>query len=278
MCRCCLSELHSTELGARNVWSINTLGTTPCYPAVYQRSRATGSTCWSSPALTSQLIFSIALSQRSNMYPCSSCWLLTGKRALTPNVITTPANIWLSTASKHNLSAHIVAAVEATNNAQKQKLFDLIASRFGPDLSGLTIGLWGLSFKPNSDDMREAPSIALIENALAAGATIKAFDPEAMDVCAELFGNESRLHYCANKEGAITGADCLAICTEWRNFWSPDFQEMKHLLKTPVIFDGRNLYDPIYLQRLGIEYFGVGRGLSAQINRGLTNETSGRGE
>ena len=126
----------------------------------------------------------------------------------------------ISTASKHNLSADIIAAVEATNNAQKQKLFGLITSRFGPDLSGLTIGLWGLSFKPNTDDMREAPSIALIENALAAGAIIKAFDPEAMDVCADLLGNESRLQYCATKEAAITGADCLAICTEWRNFWS----------------------------------------------------------
>ena len=166
--------------------------------------------------------------------------------------------------------------MEATNNAQKQKLFGLITSRFGPDLSGLTIGLWGLSFKPNTDDMREAPSIALIENALAAGAIIRAFDPEAMDVCADLLGNESRLQYCATKEAAITGADCLAICTEWRNFWSPDFQEMKHLLKTPVIFDGRNLYDPTYLQGLGIEYFGIGRGLPAQKNSSLPNEPSRR--
>ena len=180
----------------------------------------------------------------------------------------------ISTASKHNLSAHIVSAVEATNNAQKQKLFELITSRFGTDLSGLTIGLWGLSFKPNTDDMREAPSIALIENALAAGATIKAFDPEAMDVCAGLFGNESRLQYCANKEAAITGADCLAICTEWRNFWSPDFQEMKHLLREPVIFDGRNLYDPLHLQQLGIEYFGMGRGLAAERSRRLEDAAS----
>ena len=180
----------------------------------------------------------------------------------------------ISTASKHQLNASILAAVEATNTAQKQKLFDLITSRFGSDLSGKTIGLWGLSFKPNTDDMREAPSIALIKNALAAGATIKAFDPEAMDVCAGLFGNESRLHYCATKEAAITGADCLAICTEWRNFWSPDFQEMKTLLRTPVIFDGRNLYDPAYMQELNIEYFGIGRGLTGTLYSDLKNKIS----
>ena len=161
--------------------------------------------------------------------------------------------------------------MEATNNAQKQKLFGLITSRFGQDLAGRTIGLWGLSFKPNTDDMREAPSIALIENALAAGATIKAFDPEAVDVCAGLFGNESRLQYCATKEEAVTGADCLAICTEWRNFWSPNFHEIKSLLKTPVIFDGRNLFDPEYMQELHIEYFGIGRGLSARVSSNLAN-------
>ena len=182
----------------------------------------------------------------------------------------------ISTASKHNLSADIIASVEATNNAQKQKLFGLITSRFGQDLTGRTIGLWGLSFKPNTDDMREAPSIALIENALAAGATIRAFDPEAMDVCAGLFGNESRLQYCATKEAAITGADCLAICTEWRNFWSPDFQEIKSLLKTPVIFDGRNLFDPEYMQELNIEYFGIGRGLSARVSSNLANTALNR--
>ena len=182
----------------------------------------------------------------------------------------------ISTASKHRLGADILAAVEATNNAQKQKLFELVTSRFGSNLSGRTIGLWGLSFKPNTDDMREAPSKTLIENALAAGATIKAFDPEAMEVCASLFGDNSALHYCPTKEAAIDRADCLVICTEWRNFWSPDFYEMKSLLKTPVIFDGRNLYDPMYMARLGIEYFGIGRGLSTQKNSSLLDEPSRR--
>ena len=182
----------------------------------------------------------------------------------------------ISTASKHRVSAEILAAVESTNNAQKQKLFELITSRFGPDLSGKTIALWGLSFKPNTDDMREAPSRTVIENALAAGANIRAFDPEAMEVCANLFGNEARLQYCATKEAAITGADCLTICTEWRNFWSPDFQEMKALMKTPVIFDGRNLYDPVYMQELNIEYFGIGRGLTGQIYSNLKNKASRR--
>jgi UDPglucose 6-dehydrogenase len=179
----------------------------------------------------------------------------------------------ISTAEENQLGADILAAVEATNNAQKKKLFELITSRFGADLSGRTIGLWGLSFKPNTDDMREAPSIALIENAIAAGATIQAFDPEAMEVCAELFGDQTRLHYCPTKEAAITGADCLVICTEWRNFWSPDFQELKDLLKTPVIFDGRNLYDPAFMQELNIEYFGIGRGLTGQIYRSFKNKT-----
>lgn len=121
----------------------------------------------------------------------------------------------ISTAEENQLGADILAAVEATNNAQKKKLFELITSRFGADLSGRTIGLWGLSFKPNTDDMREALSIALIENAIAAGATIQAFDPEAIGVCAELFGEQTRLHYCHTKEAAITGADCLVIC--WSN-------------------------------------------------------------
>jgi len=182
----------------------------------------------------------------------------------------------ISTASEHHLGADILAAVEATNNAQKQKLFELITSRFGPDLSGRTIGLWGLSFKPNTDDMREAPSKTLIENALAAGANIRAFDPEAMEVCAKLFGDETRLQYCSTKEAAITGADCLVICTEWRSFWSPDFQEMKALLKTPVIFDGRNLYDPAYMQELNIDYFGIGRGLTGQIYSSQKEKTSRR--
>jgi len=182
----------------------------------------------------------------------------------------------ISTASEHHLGADILAAVEATNNAQKQKLFELITSRFGPDLSGRTIGLWGLSFKPNTDDMREAPSKTLIENALAAGANIRAFDPEAMEVCAKLFPDETRLQYCSTKEAAITGADCLVICTEWRSFWSPDFQEMKALLKTPVIFDGRNLYDPAYMQELNIDYFGIGRGLTGQIYSSQKEKTSRR--
>ena len=172
--------------------------------------------------------------------------------------------------------ASILTAVHDTNQRQKNKLAERVMARLGANLTGKTIAVWGLAFKPNTDDMREAPSRFLLENIWSCGGKVRAFDPEAMDVCADLFGNESRLHYCANKEGAITGADCLAICTEWRNFWSPDFQEMKHLLKTPVIFDGRNLYDPTYLQRLGIEYFGIGRGLPAQKNSSLPNKPSRR--
>lgn len=176
-------------------------------------------------------------------------------------------------AMEHSTDSQILSSVNAINQRQKRKVFDLITARFGTDLSGHTIALWGLSFKPNTDDMREAPSITLIEAILAAGGKIKAYDPKAMAACERILGKNPNIEYSATKEAAMACADCLAICTEWRNFWSPDFEEVKDLLRSPIIFDGRNLYDPGYMRELGIEYFGVGRGLSvrSEITRPGTN-------
>jgi len=158
----------------------------------------------------------------------------------------------------------ILAAVHAANENQKRKLSDRVLGRFGADLSGRTIAVWGLSFKPNTDDMREAPSRVLMESVWAAGGHIKAYDPQAMEVCAAIYGERNDLTYTPTKEDAIDGADCLVICTEWKAFRSPDFGDITARLKHPVIIDGRNLYDPAYLEELGIEYYGIGRGLSVR--------------
>ena len=167
-------------------------------------------------------------------------------------------------ASQHDVDAKILPAVHVTNENQKRKLFSLITSRFGGDLSGHTIGLWGLSFKPNTDDMREAPSTVLIDAILQSGGRVKAYDPQAMEACRALYGERAEIEYASNKEAAIAGADCLVICTEWKVFWSPDFEDIKSRLRSPVIIDGRNLYDPIMLGEAGIEYFAIGRGLSVR--------------
>ncbi len=158
----------------------------------------------------------------------------------------------------------ILTAVHAANENQKRKLADRVQSRFGADLSGRTIAIWGLSFKPNTDDMREAPSKVLMESVWAAGGQIKAYDPQAMEVCAGIYGERDDLTYTPTKEEAIDDADCLVICTEWKAFRSPDFGDITSRLKQPVIIDGRNLYDPAYLDELGIEYYGIGRGLSVR--------------
>ena len=167
-------------------------------------------------------------------------------------------------ARQKNTEANILPAVHTANENQKRKLFSILISRFGDDLSDHTIGLWGLSFKPNTDDMREAPSRVLMEAIWEAGGRVKAFDPQALEACKKLFGTREDLVYASTKESAIDGADCLVICTEWKAFWSPDFEEIKSRLSSPVIIDGRNLYNPSYMQELGIEYYGIGRGLSVR--------------
>jgi len=152
----------------------------------------------------------------------------------------------------------VLTAVEAANDAQKHVLTRKIGQRFG-DLKGRHFALWGLSFKPNTEDMREAPSRELIADLFAAGATVTAYDPVAMHETQRIYGEEPRLSYAENPMGALEGADALVIVTEWKEFRSPDFDTIKVKLKQPLIFDGRNLYDPKFVRGMGIEYFAIGR-------------------
>ena len=155
--------------------------------------------------------------------------------------------------------AALLQAVEAVNERQKHRLFEKLSAHFA-DLSGRTIALWGLAFKPNTDDMREAPSRVLLGSLWAAGARVRAYDPVAMPEARRLFGEHLGLHLCASALQALEGADALAIVTEWPEFRSPEFAEMRRRLKAPVIFDGRNLYDPAQMQGQGWRYYAIGRG------------------
>jgi UDPglucose 6-dehydrogenase len=156
--------------------------------------------------------------------------------------------------------ASILSAVEQVNNRQKTKLFEKIKAHFG-NLSGKTFALWGLAFKPNTDDMREAASRVLIEALWSAGARVRAFDPVAMPECRRIYGERADLKLCASSADTLKGADALVIVTEWREFRSPDFETIKATLSAPVIFDGRNLYDPAQMARAGFSYYAIGRGL-----------------
>jgi UDPglucose 6-dehydrogenase len=156
--------------------------------------------------------------------------------------------------------ASLLAAVEAVNERQKRILFDKISRYFDGALAGRTIALWGLAFKPNTDDMREAPSRVLMEALWAAGARVRAYDPVAMPETARIYGTRADLTLCGSAPEALDGADALAICTEWQEFRSPDFGRIKLTLGQPVIFDGRNLYDPGLVAGQGIRYFAIGRG------------------
>ncbi|MDP9064360.1 MAG: UDP-glucose/GDP-mannose dehydrogenase family protein [Pseudomonadota bacterium] len=159
--------------------------------------------------------------------------------------------------------ASILSAVESVNNRQKQVLFGKIKAFFG-ELSGKTIAVWGLAFKPNTDDMREAPSRVLMESLWAAGASVRAYDPVAMPECRRLYGDRPDLVLCKSGPEAVQGADALAIVTEWQEFRSPDFDYIKSALRTSVIFDGRNLYDPAHMARAGFGYHAIGRGKGSQ--------------
>jgi UDPglucose 6-dehydrogenase len=165
-------------------------------------------------------------------------------------------------ASGANFQAKILEAVEEQNEAQKGFLARKIRKHFGDDLQGRTIALWGLAFKPNTDDMREAPAVTVINDLIAAGARVQAFDPVAMPEAARMFSSQPALSLVSDANATLEGADALAIVTEWREFRSPDFDRIKTTLKHPVIFDGRNLYNPDLMKRLGFSYYGVGRGLA----------------
>ncbi|MBP8168106.1 MAG: UDP-glucose/GDP-mannose dehydrogenase family protein [Azonexus sp.] len=156
------------------------------------------------------------------------------------------------------ITLKVLTAVEEANDQQKHILSTKIKARFG-DLKGKHFALWGLAFKPNTDDMRDAPSRELIADLFAAGATVTAYDPVAMHETQRIFRDEPRLKYAENPMGALDKADALVIATEWKEFRSPDFAAIKQTLKNPVIFDGRNLYDPKSVRSLGIEYFAIGR-------------------
>jgi UDPglucose 6-dehydrogenase len=160
-------------------------------------------------------------------------------------------------AAQHGLDFALLRAAEEVNQRQKRLLPQRVKSYFGHDLSGRTFAVWGLAFKPRTDDMREAPSQVVIEELLAAGARVQAHDPEAMENARRIFGN--RISYHRINYDAVEGADALLILTEWNEFRHPNFQRIKTALKSPVIFDGRNLYDPSLMKKLGFKYFSIGR-------------------
>jgi UDPglucose 6-dehydrogenase len=165
----------------------------------------------------------------------------------------------IRTAGEAGQELKVLQAVEDANEVQKHVLGAKIAKRFGTDLSGMAFALWGLAFKPNTDDMREAPSLVLIKQLLDSGATVRAYDPVAMHEAQCILGNESRVTFATSPMDALAGADALAIVTEWKEFRSPDFDAIRSALKYPVVFDGRNLYDPQHPGRAGLEYFAIGR-------------------
>jgi UDPglucose 6-dehydrogenase len=158
--------------------------------------------------------------------------------------------------------AQILSAVENVNARQKHVLFNKIKAHFG-DLGGKTIAVWGLAFKPNTDDMREAPSRVLMESLWDAGAQVRAYDPVAMAECERIYGKRADLVLCRTSPEVMVGADALAIVTEWREFRSPDLEFIKNTLRTPTIFDGRNIYDPEQMALAGFRYYAIGRGQRA---------------
>ncbi len=162
------------------------------------------------------------------------------------------------TAEEHDLHLHVVDAAEQVNLEQKRLMARKVMARFGPDLTGLKLALWGLAFKPRTDDMREAPSRVVVKMLLEAGASIVAYDPEAMDESRKTIGD--RIDYAESSLEALDGADALLVVTEWNEFRSPDFEQVKARLTRPIIFDGRNIYDPTELTALGFEYYCIGRG------------------
>jgi UDPglucose 6-dehydrogenase len=158
--------------------------------------------------------------------------------------------------------ARLLEAVETVNSAQKGFLLTKMRRHFAQALKGKTIAIWGLAFKPNTNDMREAPSLIIVRELLEAGAQVQAFDPVATDEARKALGEHRGLTFSASAHSAVEGADALAIVTEWKEFRSPDFDQLKAALKQPVIFDGRNLYNPELMQRMGFLYYGVGRGIA----------------
>ena len=167
-------------------------------------------------------------------------------------------------AAQHGVEPRLLGAVEAVNEAQKAHLFELMVRHYGDAaaLRGKTVALWGLAFKPNTDDMREASSRRLLQQLWDAGANVRAYDPEAIDETRRIFGERDDLVLCASSGDALQGADALVVVTEWKQFRSPDFAMLKREVADLVVFDGRNLYEPAEVEAAGLAYYGIGRGRS----------------
>jgi UDPglucose 6-dehydrogenase len=163
------------------------------------------------------------------------------------------------TAQDNDSPLSLLVAVEKVNERQKNVLPDKLQMRFGQDLSGKTFAVWGLAFKPNTDDMREAPSLVLIEKILARGGKVKAYDPVAFNEAARVLGEKAGLEIVSNAYDATKGADAVIIVTEWREFRTPDWDQLRLLMKSPVVFDGRNLFSPAIVKAQGFEYHPIGR-------------------
>lgn len=173
----------------------------------------------------------------------------------------------IHTANELDYDSKILKAVDEVNECQKHRLFELLQHHFsqqGQSLANKMIAVWGLSFKPNTDDMREAPSRVLLASLWQAGANVQAYDPGAIEEAQRIYGNSGHFSLMGTKEAALIGADALVICTEWSLFKAPDFEQMKSALKTPVVVDGRNLFDPERMLHRGFVYYAIGRGQSVQ--------------
>jgi len=164
------------------------------------------------------------------------------------------------TARELGVPAELVQAVDAVNQRQKQRLFEKIASHYAGALQGKTIAVWGLAFKPNTDDMRDAPSLDLITALLHAGARVQAWDPVAVDTARRLLPAQPALVFARDAGAAVQGADALAVITEWHAFRSPDFDQLAATLRDRVVFDGRNIWEPDVVRAAGMQYYGIGRG------------------
>ena len=165
----------------------------------------------------------------------------------------------VNTAAENRLPMRVIEAAEAANHAQKFRLSEKLVQHYGEDLRGRKFALWGLSFKPNTDDMREAPSLTVIAELTRRGATVRTYDPVAMHEAARVLVGQPGVSFATDMYDALDGADALLIATEWKVFRAPDFDRVKALLKTPLILDGRNLYTPADVRALGFEYSGIGR-------------------
>jgi UDPglucose 6-dehydrogenase len=168
----------------------------------------------------------------------------------------------IHTGKEAGMTLGVLQAVEEANDRQKHVLVNKVVAQYGEDLSGLTFAMWGLAFKPNTDDMREAPSRVIVDELTRRGAAVRAYDPVAMEESARVMQGNARLHFATSQADALAGADALLVVTEWKEFRNPDFDAIKAALKAPRIFDGRNIYDPALMRLHGIDYRGIGRGAS----------------